>query len=59
MVLKTVLHPPYSPELAPCDFGMFPKLKENLRGRRFEDVEELKEAVTETLVALEDYERAS
>ena len=30
-------HPPYSPDLAPCDFFLFPKLKENLRGKRFDD----------------------
>ena len=30
MSIKTVPHPPYSPDLAPCDFWLFPKLKENL-----------------------------
>ena len=30
MGIKTVHHPPYSPDLAPCDFWLFPKLKENL-----------------------------
>ena len=34
MSIKTVPHPPYSPDLAPCDFCLFPKLKENLRGER-------------------------
>ena len=60
MGIKTVPHPPYSPDLAPCDFWMFPRLKEKLRGRRFEDVEEMKEAVTEALdtFPLEDYQRA-
>ncbi|EFN73943.1 hypothetical protein EAG_11882, partial [Camponotus floridanus] len=28
--------PPYSPDLAPCDFFFFPKLKLPLRGSRFE-----------------------
>ena len=27
MGIKTVLHPPYSPDLAPCDFWLFPKLR--------------------------------
>jgi hypothetical protein len=27
---------PYSPDLAPCDFALFPKLKMKLKGRRFE-----------------------
>ena len=29
-------HAPYSPDLAPSDFYLFPKLKSHLRGRRFE-----------------------
>jgi transposase len=34
-----VPHPPYSLDLAPCDFALFPKLKsESLKGRRFEIV---------------------
>ena len=31
MGIKTVPHPPYSPDLALCDFWLFPKLKEKLR----------------------------
>ena len=27
--------PPYSPDLAPCDFFLFPKLKKPMKGRRF------------------------
>jgi transposase len=27
-----VPHPPYSPDLAPCDFTLFPKLKMKLKG---------------------------
>ena len=34
MGIKTVPHPPYSLDLAPCDFWMVPRLKEKLRGRR-------------------------
>ena len=30
MGIKTVPHPPYCPDLAPCDFWFFPKLKEKL-----------------------------
>jgi hypothetical protein len=33
-----ILHPPYSPDLAPCDFALFPILKMKLKGRRFETV---------------------
>ena len=28
-------HPPYSPDLAPCDFWLFPNLKKHLQGRRY------------------------
>ena len=46
----TVLdHPPYSPDLAPCDFFLFPKLKEVIKGVRFLDMEIIKKAVTTEL----------
>ena len=38
-------HPPYSPDLAPSDFHLFPRLKKHLRGRRFDDDGELTAAV--------------
>ena len=41
MGIKTVRHPPYSPDLAPCDFWLFAKL----RGCRYETIEEMKEAI--------------
>ncbi|GFS77189.1 histone-lysine N-methyltransferase SETMAR [Trichonephila clavipes] len=28
-------HPPYSPDLTPCDFWLFPQVKKSLRGKRF------------------------
>jgi len=37
-------HPPYSPDLAPSDFHLFPKLKEHLKGQRFSCDEEVKSA---------------
>jgi len=40
-----ITHPPYSPDLAPCDYHLFPKLKEHLAGRRFSDDDEVKVAV--------------
>jgi len=45
-----VLHyPPYSPDLSPCDYFLFPKLKLPLKGRLFEDVEDIQAAVTSSL----------
>ena len=52
MGIKTVPHPPYSPDLAPCDFWLFPKLKENLRGNRYSTSEDMKEALTRVLNTL-------
>jgi histone-lysine N-methyltransferase SETMAR len=34
-------HPPYSPDLAPCDFLLFPKLKTALKGHRFSDIADI------------------
>jgi len=34
-------HPPYSPDLAPSDFYLFPKRKEFMKGRRFADDEDV------------------
>ena len=46
MGIKTVPQPPYSQDFDPCDFCLFPKLKEKLRGCRYETIEKMKEAVT-------------
>jgi len=35
-------HPPSSPDLAPNDFWLFPKIKSALKGRRFQDIENIK-----------------
>ena len=48
MGIKTVPQPPYSPDLAPSDFCLFPKL----RGCRYETTEEIKEAVTKVIDTL-------
>ena len=60
MGIKTVRHPPYSPDVAPCDFWLFPKLKEKLRGCRYEIIEEMKGAVTKVIDTLtqEDFHEA-
>ena len=48
MGIKTVPHCPYSPDLAPCDFWLFPKL----RGCCYETIEKIKEAVTTVIATL-------
>ena len=35
--LQLMDHPPYSPDLAPSDFFLFPEMKRQLKGRRFQD----------------------
>ena len=56
MGIKTVSQPPYSPDLAPSDFWLF----SNLRGCRYETIEEMKEAVTKVIDTLtqEDFDGA-
>jgi len=39
-------HPPYSPDMSPPDFDLFPKLKKPLRGKRFRSIEEVSNEVT-------------
>jgi hypothetical protein len=39
--MAVIPHPPYSPDLAPCDFFLFPKMKLKLKGRRFDTIEEI------------------
>ena len=58
--IKTVPQPPYSPDLAPCDFWLFPQLKEKLRGCGYETIEEMKDAVTKVIDMLtqEDFHGA-
>ena len=60
MGIKTVPHPPCSPDIAPFDFWLFPKLKEKLRGCRYETIEEMKEAVMKVIDMLtqEDFHGA-
>ena len=60
MDIKTVPQPLNSLDLAPCDFCLFPKLKEKLRGCRYETIEEMKEAVTKVIDTLtqEDFHGA-
>ena len=42
MGIKTVSHPPYSPDLAPFDFWLFPKIS-------YKTIEEMKAVVTKVI----------
>ena len=58
--IKTVAQPPNRPDRDRYDFWLFSKLKEKLRGCRYETIDEMKEAVTKVIDTLtqEDFHRA-
>jgi hypothetical protein len=37
--MTVIPHSPYLPDLAPCDFSLFPRLKIKLKGFRFDTIE--------------------
>ncbi len=43
--IRRVPHPPYSPDLSPNDFWFYPRLKRQLKGRYFRNLDELETAV--------------
>ena len=48
--------PPYSPDLAPCDFFLLPRVKRPMKGRRFATIEEIK---SESLRDLRDIPKSA
>lgn len=55
-----VPQPPYSPDLAPCDFFLFPRLKKELKGKHWETVENIQKHVATFLrnIPVEDFQGA-
>jgi hypothetical protein len=49
-------HPPYSPDLFPPDYFLFPKLKMKLKGLHFADIAEIQEAGTDELKKVQKQE---
>jgi histone-lysine N-methyltransferase SETMAR len=45
----TLFHPPYSPDLSPPDYFLFPEVKMKLKALHLADVAEIQEAVTDEL----------
>ena len=45
-------HPAYSPYLAPSDFFLFPKIKDILKGRHFDDIDDIGSNTTAALKAI-------
>ena len=58
--LDVLDHPPYRPDLSPCDFWLFPRLKEMLAGHHFESRCGIGSAVYQCLqrIPKEDYRAA-
>jgi len=52
--ITVMKHPPYSPDLAPCDFFLFPKIKSALKGTRFGSVDAVKAKATELMKKLSE-----
>ena len=44
--VKVLNHPPYSPELSPCDFFLFPRLKKMLSGNKYTSRSSLVSAIS-------------
>jgi len=51
--------PPYSQDLAPCDFFLFPTMRKTLKGKRFATVEEVNTASQKALnnIKLQQFQR--
>ena len=47
--LQVLPHLPYSSDMSPPDFDLFPKLKKPLRGKRFRSTEEVSNEVTRVI----------
>jgi len=55
---RHIPHPPYSPDLAPCDFFLFPRMKGQMKGKRFANVSELKKKTLEVLnISTEEFQK--
>jgi len=50
--IPSLPHPPYSPDLAPCNFFLSPQLKKTMKDRRFGYVEEIQANATRQLSAI-------
>jgi transposase len=58
--LEVFAHPPYSPDLAPCDYWLFSRVKKHLQGKQFKSEDDINTAVTASLrhVTKDEYRAA-
>jgi transposase len=54
--IMKLANPPYSPDLAPCDFWLFPKLKTTLKDHRFSDIADIQGHATTILQSIPEDE---
>jgi len=54
--ITALQRPPYSPDLTPCDFCVFPKIKSVLKGTHFVSVEDVKAKTREILNSLTEHD---
>ena len=50
--ITQVTQAPYSPDLVPCDFWLFPRLKSPLKGKRFQTTSESQENMMGQLMVI-------
>jgi transposase len=57
---EVLAYPPYSPDLAPCDYWLFSRVKKHLRGKQFQSEDDINTAVTASLrrVTKDEYRAA-
>ena len=49
--IRILPHPPYSPDLAPSDFFLFPSMKKHIKGKRFDTDDDVLEAAEDWLMS--------
>ena len=57
--MTVIPHPSYSPEPAPCHFFLFPRMKGQMKGKRFADVSEVKKKTVDVLknISTEEFQK--
>jgi len=57
--MAVITHHPYSPDLAPCDFFLFPRMKDQMEGKRFADFNEVKKQTLKVLnnISTENFQK--
>jgi hypothetical protein len=54
--MTVIPYPPYLPDLAPCNFSPFPRLKIKLKGRHFDTTEVIRAESQAVLNILPEYD---